>query len=68
MKLRWQEFFEEANGKLSMTRLLCFISFFPASWVLLRTQTETAFGLYLGAYVLGYIGGKRGTFLKKKKD
>lgn len=51
-------FFKEPDGKYSMTRLLCFISFFPASWVLVQTKSDAAFGLYLGAYVVGYLGNK----------
>lgn len=41
-----------------MTRLLCFISIFPASYVLLTNPSEAMLGLYLGAYVASYIGGK----------
>lgn len=55
---RWIELFEGDNGRLSMTRLTVFLSFFPASIVLMRASTETIYGLYLGAYVIGYLGGK----------
>lgn len=41
-----------------MTRLLCFMSFFPASYALIRIGTSDALLWYLGAYVLGYVGGK----------
>ena len=55
---RFPEFFEGAGNRLSMTRLMVFLSFWPASYVLIKQQTETMLGLYLGAYVLGYVGGK----------
>lgn len=58
MKERFLEFFEGEGGILSMTRLLCFMSFFPASYVVVITKSENALGWYLGAYVLGYVGGK----------
>lgn len=52
------EFFRGTEGLLSMSRLLCFMSFFPATYVLVCTQSVDALGWYLGAYVLGYVGGK----------
>lgn len=52
------EFFEGDNNRLSMTRLLCFLSFFPSSYVVIMTESENALAWYLGAYVLGYVGGK----------
>jgi len=55
---RWIEFFEGEGNRLSMSRLLCFMSFFPASVVVLYTESENALGWYLGSYVLGYVGGK----------
>ncbi len=53
-----KEFFEDDGGHYSMTRLLCFLSFFPASWVVIQHGGEGTLGWYLGAYVLGYTGGK----------
>ena len=41
-----------------MSRLLPFMAFFPATIVVLWVHTETALGVYLGAYVTGYLGGK----------
>jgi len=55
---RLHEFFEGEGNRLSMSRLLCFGSFFPASYVVISTKSEEALGWYLGAYVLGYVGGK----------
>lgn len=55
------EFFEDENGKLQMSRLLSFLSFFPGTGVLLSTppeHIETVFGIYMGAFVLGYVGGR----------
>jgi hypothetical protein len=65
---RWIEFFEDDSKRLSMTRLLCFLSFFPASYVLLKSPTEGMLGWYLGAYVLGYVGGKGADVLIKGRN
>ena len=43
-----------------MSRLLCFMSFFPATYVLILVQSTEALGIYLGAFVGGYVGGKFG--------
>lgn len=59
MKLgRVAEFFEDSDGHLSMTRLLAFMSFFPASSVLGVSHTDNALTVYLGAYVLQLVGSK----------
>lgn len=58
---RLLELFEDSNGLLSMTRTLMFMSWVPATIVLVNTTAdhiETVFGIYVGAYVLGYMGGK----------
>jgi hypothetical protein len=55
---RFVEFFEAENQRLSMTRLLCFLSFFPSSYVVIFHATEGILGWYIGGYVLGYVGGK----------
>lgn len=61
------EVLESEDGRLSMTRLLCFLSFFPCSYVLLYNQTETLFGFYIGTYAASYLGGKiSDTFGKPK--
>ncbi len=52
------EFFEGDNGRLSMTRLTCFMAFFPATYLLLVAGTENMLLYFLGAFVVGYIGGK----------
>lgn len=55
------ELFEDVNGVLSLTRLLMFMSWIPATIVLVRTKQENVeaiFGMYVGAFVLGYLGGK----------
>lgn len=57
-RCRSSEFFVGDNGMMSMTRLLCFLSFFPASYVVIQTNNADTLGWYLGAYVLGYVGGK----------
>jgi hypothetical protein len=55
---RWVQFFEGSEARLSMTRLLCFLSFWPATYVVVVTKSVEALGWYLGAFVLGYVGGK----------
>lgn len=52
------QFFQDNSDRYSMSRLLNFLSFWPASAVLFCIPSEGTLGLYLGAYVGGYIGGK----------
>lgn len=68
MLARLVEFFEGDSGRLSMTRLLCFLSFIPASYVILKEPSEGMLGWYLGAYVLGYVGGKGADVLMKGRN
>lgn len=56
--MRLLEFMEDERDKLSMGRLLSFLSFFPASLVLLSLPSEGMLGIYLTAYGVGYLGGK----------
>lgn len=56
--MRWIEFFEGDNERLSMTRLTCFLAFFPSTYLLVIHGTENMLLYYLGAFVLGYVGGK----------
>lgn len=59
INLGWaREFFEGEDGGLSMTRLLCFLSFFPASLVTIRICNENAMAIYVGTYALSYLGSK----------
>lgn len=51
MKTRWLEFFTGEGDTLSMARLLQFLSFFPATGVLIFIHTTEALSLYLGAFV-----------------
>jgi hypothetical protein len=60
-----KQFFQDERDRLSMSRLLCFLSFFPASVELFRIDNSDALGWYLGAFVAGYIGGKFG---ERKKE
>lgn len=53
-------FFTDGKGQASMSRLLCLLSFGPATYELVKLNSADALGWYLGAYVLGYIGGKFG--------
>lgn len=56
--MRFTEFFLADEGMLSMTRLLCFMSFFPASYVIMTSKSSEALAWYLAAYTGAYIGGK----------
>ena len=56
--MRLLELLEDSDSKLSLSRLLSFLSFFPATWVLLKMPTEGMLGIYLTAYGVGYLGGK----------
>lgn len=49
--LRWEQFFKGEGNQLSMARLLAFMSWFPATAVLIYLKTEGALGLYLGVFV-----------------
>lgn len=64
--MRLVEFFEDSDGHLSMSRLLSFMSFFPASSVLAVIHTEVALGIYLTAYAAQYVTSKRADALMKK--
>lgn len=67
MRNLW-EFFEGENNRLSMMRLTVFLSFFPASYVVVKTQSEGTLGWYIGGYVLGYVGGKGADVMGRKKN
>jgi hypothetical protein len=56
--MRLLEFLEDDRDRLSLSRMLSFLSFWPASWVLLKIPTEGMLGIYLTAYGVGYLGGK----------
>lgn len=66
--MRWVQFFEGENNRLSMTRLLCFLSFFPASYVVIEDSASETLGWYVGGYVLGYVGGKFSDKVGGKND
>lgn len=57
---RFIEFFSDDNNQLSMSRLLCFMCFWPSTWVLLKNPTENMMGYYLGAFIVNYVGGRFG--------
>lgn len=52
------EFFRDGAGMLSSSRLLAVLSWLPATYITLKLGTESAMGVYLGAFVLNYLGGK----------
>jgi hypothetical protein len=57
-QLRFVEFFEGNGRRLSMSRLLVFLAFWPSAWVMLKNPSEAMVGLFLGAFVVNYLGGK----------
>lgn len=63
---RWVEVFEGTDKRLSMSRLLCFLSFFPATYVLITNYSSEALGWYLGAYAFNYVGGKLSECIKRR--
>lgn len=66
---RIAEFFEGGpRDRLSMSRLVVFMSFWPATYVLIKTPTDTMMGLYLGAFVLSYLGGKGADIFMGNKE
>ena len=67
MALDVGDFFKDDNGGASMSRLLCFLSFIPATVELWRINNENALGWYLGAYVLGYVGGKASDAMRRDR-
>ncbi len=67
MKLFESEFFRNNLGQKSMSRLLPFMAFIPSTIVLLWIHTEGALSSYLGAYVIGYLGGKCADAYSQKK-
>lgn len=48
------EFFQGEDGALSMTRLMVFLSYFPAAYVAVATKSETMASAILTAYVVQY--------------
>ena len=50
-----------------MTRLLCFLSFFPASYVVGRTCEQDTLSWYLITYSAAYLGGKTADMLTSAK-
>lgn len=53
-----REFFEDESGALSMTRLLNFLAFWPASYAFVLNPTEGMAGIYLGVFAGTYAVGK----------
>lgn len=64
---RWHEFFEGPLGRLSMSRLLCFLAFWPSSVVVLLDRSAETLGYFVGAFVIGYVGGKGADALSSRK-
>jgi hypothetical protein len=54
MRIKFGMFFRDDKNAESMSRLLPFMAFFPATIALLWIHTEGALTAYLGAYALHY--------------
>lgn len=65
---RTLEFFEGIDHKLSMTSLLKFAAFFPASVITYTIHTETALAVFLTAYVVDSGVSKIADVMKNKKS
>jgi hypothetical protein len=65
---RFLEFFEDEKGHLSMPRLLMFLSFWPASIIMCRTQNENIYGWYISAYAAAYGMARIGAAMGGKND
>lgn len=59
-------FFTDEKGAPSMSRLLCFLAFFPATYVVIKTEDVNALAWYLSAYAASYVGGKLGDALHSR--
>lgn len=68
LKGRWIEVFEGENNRLSMMRLMVFLSFFPASAVMLSIRNTESLAVYLSAYVGGIVGSKTVDVIGRKKN
>lgn len=55
---RLPEFLEGENRILSMARLLTFMSWFPATGVVVYLRSTEALSVYLGAFVLNSVANK----------
>lgn len=53
---RLREFFQGDNGGYSMTRLLCFLSFFPSTVMAYQLHSENALLIYVGVFAMSYLG------------
>lgn len=68
MRNRFAEFFEGENRRMSMPRLMMFMSFFPATIVVVKTENENIFGWYLSAYAAAYGMARLGAVMEKGKN
>lgn len=62
------EYLEGDDGRGSLTKLLCFLSFVPSTIEMFILKSENALLYYLGAFVIGYIGGKSADAYKAKNQ
>lgn len=65
---RWPEFFQGEGGYMSMSRLLAFLSLFPASWALVVNPVEGMLLAYTGVYGAMYVGGKVADKMRSDKE
>jgi len=65
------EFLQDGHGRSSLSRLLCFLAFWPATTIVCLNahspKIDDILMVYLGSFVLGYAGGKfADVFIKKE--
>lgn len=65
---RFAEFLEGENRVLSMARLLTFMSWFPATGIVIYLRTTEALSVYLGAFVLNSVANKGIDVYGRKKN
>lgn len=63
----WHEFFEDSDGRGSMSRLLVFMAFIAATPILFVIRTTEALSVFLGAFVVNYATGKISDIFTKSK-
>lgn len=64
--IEWIEFFQDGDNQLSMTRLLCFMAFWPSAYVIVKEHNSDTLWPFLGAFVGGYVGGKFSDMMGKR--
>ena len=56
--MNWWGFVQDNKGQPSMSRLLCFLAFWPSTYVIIKQHEVNTLSWYLSAYAAAYTGGK----------